>query len=138
MTHFGRGPVTAMAIGGGMSAHLADIEKLSNGFIVRFQKAQKIPVKKKDMNSLGFDAETKDLIKFGLQKMKEGDQWKDVPPEAAELLNSDAPLEKWITVPMAVACRDEVELLAAIRDAVIAHGEIDRLALAGEFGGGFA
>lgn len=136
MNHFVRGGppgvVTAMGLGGGRNAHLADIEKLSNGFIVRFQKAQKIAVKKKTIDSLGFDAETKEIVRLGLQKMKEGEQWKDMPPEAEEILR-DQPSERWIMQSMALACKDETELIAAIREAVVAHGEIERLSLEGEF-----
>jgi hypothetical protein len=138
MTQFMRGlpgPVTAMAYAGGMSAHLADIEKLSNGFIVRFHKAQKVPVKRKTIDTLGFDDETKEIIRIGLEKMKEGEQWKGVHPEVMEALEANGPLERWITTPMAIACKDETELLEAIRSAVTAHAEIERLMLSGEFGG---
>lgn len=137
MTHFARGPVTAMAYAGGMSDHLASIEKLSNGFIVRFQKAQKVPMKKKTIDSLGFDDETKEIVRLGLAKMKEGEQWKDVPEEIKAAAGTDSPLEKWITTPMAVACKNENELLEAIRSAVTAHAEIEKLVLSGEFGESF-
>jgi hypothetical protein len=121
-----------MAYMGGRNAHLAGIEKLSNGFIVRFQKAQKIAVKKKTIDSLGFDDETKEIVRLGLQKMKDGEQWKDMPPEAEEILR-DQPSERWIMQSMALACKDETELIAAIREAVVAHGEIERLTMGGEF-----
>jgi hypothetical protein len=136
MNHFVRGGppgvVTAMGLRGRRNAHLADIETLSNGFIVRFQRAQKISVKKKTIDSLGFDAETKEIVRLSLQKMKEGEQWKDMPPEAEEILR-DQPSERWIMQSMALACKDETELIAAIREAVVAHGEIERLSLEGEF-----
>lgn len=138
MQHFAHGPVTGMALGGGMSAHLADIEKLSNGFIVRFQKAQKVPMKRKTIDTLGFDDETKEIVRIGLAKMKEGEQWKDVPDELNAATGPNVPLEKWITTPMAIACKDEKELLEAIRSAVTAHAEIEKLVLSGEFGDSFS
>lgn len=134
MTNFigRRGPVTAMAMGGGMTAHLAAIEKLSNGFIVRFETAKKVAVKKKGMETFGFDEETMEVMRLGLQKMKEGESWKEgleVPGEPKK----DGPMERWITVPMAIACKNEEELLVAIRQAVVAHAEIEKLSLSGEF-----
>src|SRR5262245_27357270 len=129
------GPVTQMAYMGGMSAHLAEIEKLSNGFIVRFQKAQKVPVKKKTLDAIGFDNETKGLIRLALEKMKEGEGWKNVPDEMREAVEGteNGPLERWATTPMAIACKNEQELLEAIRQAVTAHAEIEKLQLSGEF-----
>lgn len=132
-----RGPVTMGALAGGMSDHLASIEKLSNGYIVRFQKAQKIAIKKNlTMERLGFDKDTKEMIRLAIEKMKEGDAWKALPEEvieAAEAEKSPEPLERWTTVSMAVACKTEQEMVEAIRQAVEAHGEIEKLSLAGEF-----
>lgn len=131
-----RGPVTMMGMAGGMSDHLASIEKLSNGYIVRFQKAQKIMVKQNvTLEQFGFDSETKGLMKLALEKLKEGESWK-VPDELREAAEADGkkPVERWTTVPMALACKTEQELVEAIRQAVAAHGEIEKLRLAGDFG----
>lgn len=137
MAHL-RGPVTAMAYSGGMSAHLAEIEKLSNGFVVRFSQAQKVAVKPKTIDSFGFDDESKELIRLGLEKMKDGEGWKNADPFLKEVVSeSKRALERWVTTPMAVACKNETELLEAIRSAVTAHAEIEKLSLSGEFGGAF-
>lgn len=125
------GAVTAYGAGNTMSAHLANIEKVSNGFIVRFQKAQKVQVKPKGLEAFGFDDETKELMRIGLEKLKEGESWKNVPDEMQAALKK-APAERWITVSMAVACKDEKELLEAIRMAVVAHQEIEKLMLDGD------
>lgn len=115
-----------------MSAHLANIEKVSNGFIVRFQKAQKVQVKPKGLETFGFDEETKELMRVGLERLREGESWKNVPPEMKEAIEKKGPLERWITTATAVACKDEKELLEAIRQAVGSHQEIEQLMLSGD------
>lgn len=136
MAHL-RGPVTAMAYGGGANAHLAEIEKLSNGFIVRFSQAQKVPVKPKTLDTFGFDDETKEMVRLGLEKMKEGEAWKHADPILKEVAEGQKTLERWVTTPMAIACKNETELLEAIRSAVTAHAQIEKLSLSGEFGGAY-
>lgn len=125
------GPVTAMGLAGGMSAHLAGIEKLSNGFVIRYQKPQKVAIKQRGLEAFGLDEEAREVMRFGMEKMKEGENWKGVPDEL-KAAAAGTPLEQWITVPMAVACKNEDELLSAIRDAVKAHGESEKLMLSGE------
>lgn len=133
MTAYLGGPVTAMGMGGTASAHLAAIEKLSNGFIIRFQKPQKVTLKTRGLEALGLnlDEEARGVLQAGLEAMKEGESWKDIDP-ALKAVVSKGPTERWILVPMAVACKTEEELLVAIREAVAAHSEIEKLTLEGE------
>ena len=126
-----RGPMTVMGVAGGMSAHLADIEKLSNGFIIRYQKPQKVTVKQRGLEAFGLDDEAREILRVGLDKMKEGETWKDVPDDVKAAASS-GPVEQWVTVPMAVACKNEEEVISAIREAVKAHSEIEKLTLEGE------
>lgn len=117
--------------------HLCGIERISNGYVVRFQRPVRAFIKSRGLNDMGFDPEIKEFLRAAKEKMKEGEGWKDAPASVRNQLESleGSQTEIWRTQTESIACKDEGELLVAIRLAMAASNEIERLALAGEFSG---
>lgn len=130
------GPISAVGhVGNGPSCHLATIERLSNGFVVRYVKAQKVAVKPQ---AILLDPMTKSLVERGLKVIEEhelGEEWKERAANVKDAMTPKAESERWSTSAVAIACKNEEDLIAAIRDAVTANDELAKLVLAGEFDG---
>lgn len=132
------GPITQAAMHGGSMPMptLATIQKLSNGFVVSYDRAAQVipPV----LPTRGmFPPEIKksfDVIARAAAGKIAGDEWKDKSEEETE---ADKPPEPvWVFEPAQIVCKNEDEMIAALRQAVTESTKIEALYREGKLSSG--
>jgi hypothetical protein len=132
------GPISQMAMRGEAipMPGLASIQKLTNGFVVSYDKAMEVIPPVRMVASMippelkkGFDQ----IARAAAGKIA-GEEWKgdDDGPDAPDA----PPKPVWVLESVQMLCRGEDELIAALRDAVKESSKIEVLYREGKLSGG--
>ena len=142
MMHGTPGPISRAALGGAMPMMtFASVQKLTNGFVVNYQRAMEVmPPEGRLRGSVFPPGIERDLRKgIGLvaraaaEKLGEGDEWKEKSEEDESSL---IPAPVWVREPAMIVCKTEDEMIAALRDAVVESAKIEKLYREGKLGVG--
>lgn len=121
------GPISQVGYANAMPMPgLAQIQKLTNGFVVNYQRAMEVIPPTPSAHS-AFPPDLKDSIKqiarAAIGKIA-GEEWKDTnaPDQPVE-----PPKPEWVIEAAQMVCKTEDEMVAAIREAVVASTKIEQL-----------
>ena len=115
------------------------ITKLSNGFVVHYQKASLVkranPIFRTFLegNAMGMQDKLNHLLDKAMNKIGEGDEWKEKEKAVA---SNEPPkyIDMYVLEERAIACLTEAEVSKTFSDAVKAQAEIEQLHAEGKFG----
>lgn len=116
------------------------ITKLSNGYVVHYQKASMVkranPIFRayQEARAMGVSEKMDRFMDKALEKFGEGEEWRGANAPSAPKTEPSKYVDTWVLEERAIACLTEADVAKTFAEAVKAQTEIEQLYADGKFG----